>query len=51
MALGASQIQAEPIYAVLNIRVNNKCRQVILMEMNFYYIFENEYQYNNEYNF
>ena len=51
MARVNSRIQAEPIYAVVNIRVNNNDRQVILMEMNFYYIIENEYQHNNEYNF
>ena len=51
MARVNSRIQAEPIYAVVNIQINNADRQVILMEMKFYYIIENEYQHNNEYNF
>ena len=50
-AMELRKIKEKPLYAVVNIPVNNNDRQVILMAMNFYYSIENEYQLKNEYNF
>ena len=48
-AMELRNIKEKPLYAVLNIPVNNNDCQVILMAMNFYYSSENEYQLKNEY--
>ena len=42
-AMELRNIKEKPLYAVLNISLNNNDRQVILMAMNFYYSIENEY--------